>query len=235
MIEETTVKSLNTSTFFTESDDVCVVFLAGGNTNLGKDRFLSWQKKFYNDGISSVSFDFSGVAKSGSLLSKSSLSSRVDESVQIADWLAERKPCKKYILYGVSMGGYIALGLVNKRPDFFHSIILQTPAAYAATANDVTFGHKFKSEIVKKDSWINSSSFGWLENYKKTVLLIEAEFDEVIPKKIIDIYRDTKKDDSDFEYKLLAGAKHDIWGSSNTERAYKDEVFKYVKELIVKK
>lgn len=211
-----------------EKSKACILFLSGGSIKIGKERYKEWQDNLYETGISSLSFDYSGVNGSGSILEQSSLHSRIDEAVYVSDWLTENIHSNVYILYGVSMGGYIALGLVNKKPNMFEKLILHAPAAYSQSVQDIPFSKKFTHEIKIEDSWTSSLSFDWLQMYKNSTLLIEAENDEIIPPKIIKKYKEVCNP----EILLLKEARHDIWNNTLKNTIYRKNIYLELKKLI---
>ena len=209
----------------------CVLFLSGGGLTVGRERFREWQDALARTGISSVSFDYSGVQGSGTSLENSSLESRIAEAVAVTDWMAENVPASRYVLYGVSMGGYIALGLTKERKDFFDALILHAPAAYAPTAHALHFGNDFTSEIRKEHSWEDSLSFGWLQAYTHPVLLIEAEHDEVIPHLIIEKYKNSKQDGKLTVFHLKK-IPHAIWGDSVLEKKARSDIYQALEHFV---
>lgn len=210
----------------------CVLFLSGGDIKLGKERYYEWQKNLKSFGISSVSFDYSGVNGSGDPLEKSSLKLRVEEGVCVTEWMKNKIHTELYMLYGVSMGGYIALGLTAKKPNMFKKLILHTPAAYSSKSHDVPFGEQFTEEIRREGSWEDSLSFGWLKEYNKPTLLIEAEDDKVIPTQIIEKYRAIKREDKDFKILFLKDAPHNLWGNTSKDIQFRNEIYDTLVDFI---
>lgn len=208
-----------------------ILFLSGGSIDVGKERYETWQDSLAFCGISSVSFDYSGVHGSGTPLKESSLKSRIEESEHVTDWMIKNIPADQYALYGVSMGGYIALGLINERPNIFQKLILQTPAAYAPTSHDLRFGTAFTKEI-KKSGWSNSFSFAWLAEYNKSVLFIEAEKDEIIPKHITKKYQNLKEGEQGLKNILLNESLHSIWQDTPQEVRLNKEVYEAIVNFI---
>lgn len=208
-----------------EHAKTCFLFLPGGSLTVGKDRYAAWQKKLKQAGISSVSFDYSGVNGSGTSLAESSLALRIEESVCVSDWVKENIRADRYVLYGASMGAYIALGLIHQRQGVFEKVVLYAPAAYSTQAHEVCFGESFTHEIRRKDSWQDSYSFRWLKEYNKGVLLIEAENDEVIPRNIIKKYKSLSSESDNFKSLVVMGASHDIWGAGPSHAPFRDQIY----------
>jgi alpha/beta superfamily hydrolase len=220
ILKATVVAAVNPNT--------CVLFLCGGGLKIGKERYQEWQREFEEINIASVSFDYSGVNGSGVPLEQSSLEARINEASWVTDWAKEHVPAEQYVLFGTSMGGYIALGLVNKKPAFFDTIILHAPAAYSPQANNLNFGPDFTKEIRKENSWADSLSFHWLKRYTGKILLVESEKDEVVPQEIIERYKGVSRP----EILLLKEAPHDIWKDSLEARRFRNEIYQKIKSFI---
>lgn len=224
-------KTLNAYVVRAETGNTCILFLSGGSITVGKERYREWQENLKLAGMSSVSFNYSGISGSGVPLEKSSLQSRIEESIAISDWMNEHMQAEHYVLYGVSMGGYIALGLINEKPDMFEKLILHAPAAYSPLAHTDCFGEKFRQEIRKEDSWKNSFSFKWLGNYKNPILFIEAENEEIIPHEITENYKTLKIGHINFESFILKKAKHDVWNNTPQNTQFRDEIYERIKKF----
>lgn len=224
-------KTLNAYVVKAGIGSTCILFLSGGSITVGKERYREWQENLKLAGMSSVSFNYSGIGGSGVPLKKSSLKSRIEESIAISDWMNEHMQAEHYVLYGVSMGGYIALGLINEKPDMFEKLILHAPAAYSPLAHTDCFGEKFRQEIRKEDSWKNSFSFKWLGNYINPILFIEAENEEIIPYEITENYKTLKIGHINFESFILKKAEHDVWSNTPQNTQFRDEIYERIKKF----
>lgn len=225
-------KELNAQAIDSGNGETCILFLLGGDVKLGKERYCEWQERLGAIGINSVSFDYSGVNGSGAPLEKSSLKSRIDEATFVTEWMIANMSAKKYILYGTSMGGYIALGLTAKMLDMFSKLILQVPAAYSSNAHTLPFNGQFTEEIRKEKSWEDSMSFKWLEEYKNPTLFIEAEHDEIIPKQITETYKTLKKGNKNFKSIVLSNATHNLWVDTPENTGYRNEIFNSITDFL---
>ncbi|MDO8183466.1 MAG: alpha/beta hydrolase [bacterium] len=215
-----------------EASKTCVLFLSGGSISVGKERYREWQDNLNLAGINSISFDYSGVNDSGMGLTESSLKSRIEESIYMSDWMKEHIKVELYILYGVSMGGYIGIGLINQRPHIFKKLILHAPAAYSPKAHTLCFGENFTHELRTNNDWINSLSFEWLREYKDPILFIESEDEEIIPDQIIKKYKSLITENKKFKTFVLGGAKHNIWGSNSQEKKFREKVYETILNFI---
>lgn len=225
-------KTLNTYTVNLGRSKLCLLFLPGGGITLGKKRYREWQENLKSFGVNSISFDYSGVNGSGDPLEKSSLKSRIEEAVCVTDWMKSNINSEYYILYGVSMGGYVALGLTAERLDTFEKLILHAPAAYSSKSHEISFGEHFTEEIKKQSGWEDSFSFYWLGEYNKPILFIEAERDKIIPEQIIEKYKAIKHGNNNFKILLLKDAGHDLWKNDLADVQFRNEIYTALVDFI---
>lgn len=201
--------------------DTFVLFLPGGGETLGKERFRYFQDRLAEEGFFSASFDFSGVGDSSGENNQSSLAKRVTETECVARHLQDQYAQKDFVLYGVSMGGYVALGVTKKLPHMSGKLIIQAPAAYAREAHTVNFDDEFTQILQRDKSWESSRSFDWLRDYEGGVLFLIGDEDEVIPAGVTREYRQILEGKSDAEYAEISGMQHNIW-EGDSSRNYQD-------------
>lgn len=204
-----------------ESSQKWVLFLNGAGAALSKDRFVGMQEELMQAGYHSLSFDYIGTGATGGDLYTTSLENRIEQCLAAVLWLQEQYgPLGELSIYGVSMGGYAALGLAaylqSHGPVQPRAVILAAGAAYAPEAHAVLFGPQFtsilRSDIDGKPSWSDSLSFEWLRTSGADVLLIVAEKDEVVPAELSARYKEVgeQKQHGRFEYLLLPDCTHYI-------------------------
>lgn len=198
-----------------------VLFLNGAGAALSKDRFMGMQEELAKAGYNSLSFDYVGTGATGGDLYTTSLENRIEQCLAAVLWLQEQYgPIGELSMYGVSMGGYAALGLAAylqaHGPVQPRAVILAAGAAYAPEAHAVLFGPQFtsilRSDINGKPSWTDSLSFEWLRTSVADVLLIVAEKDDVVPAELSARYKEVgeQKEQGRFEYLLLPDCTHYI-------------------------
>ncbi|MFB6212750.1 MAG: alpha/beta hydrolase family protein [Candidatus Magasanikbacteria bacterium] len=214
--------------------DHYILFLYGGGKDKGKEKFKLWQDKLAKEGIGSLSFDFSGMGDAPGQMKEESLESRISEARSAALWLRDEEPSAEFSLYGVSMGGYVALGLVDKMPEMFSSLILQAPAAYSQNAHNLPFDDSFTEELHEENSWKDSYSFKWLKEYEGRVLFVSMEKDNVIPEPILERYKDIL-DEKDCEFVTIPDAPHGIWGDTEEDAKFREIVYENFCEFLLGK
>lgn len=205
--------------------DKLVLFLPGGGKDLGKERFEFFQKELAEEGISSASFDFSGVGDSTGDIQNSSLEDRTQQTICVTKPLRNQFPEKEFILYGVSMGGYVGLSVVDQIPNQFNKLILHAPAAYAKEAHPLNFTEEFTEVLQRDKSWENSPSFVWLENYDREVLFLIGEEDNIIPEGVVNTYREVLQNKPTSLFVSVPGMQHNIWENDKASDMYQNKVF----------
>lgn len=210
-----------------------VLFLFGGSRTRGKERFAEWQKALAQENISSVSFDYSGTGKSTGNFFASSLANRINETATIIRWLKKKFGSKTWLtVCGGSMGAYIALGVNKIFPKSIKNLILFCPAAYAKESHFVCFGSEFTACIRKPNSWKNSLSFEWIQQFTGGVLLLVPEKDEVIPAEIPLKYLRRARSISGVKYVTIPGATHNLLDIKTTNSSIRRLMYKYSIEFL---
>ncbi len=221
----------NLSTTYTEGNfDHIILFIAGGSPTGGKQQFREWQEKLLKDNIGSVAFDFPGVGETIGKLELSSLESRIHLTQLMILWIAQELKPKKISVYGISMGGYVALASVHSNRHVNGVVIIQAPAAYAQRAHDVRFNSSFTQILRTEKSYEDSFSFEWLQDIPNKTVLISHTQDETIPKDIIDKYKEIGFTKDYFVHKEIE-ASHRIWDEE--QRVAKDNSFEIIKNSLL--
>lgn len=189
-----------------------VIFLCGGSLEVGKERFLDWQTKLQEVGVSSIAFNYSGVPGTKETISSSTLASRTSEVSSVIDWVKREWGVTSVTLCGVSMGGHIALTVASQRGVDISKLILLAPAAYTEEVETVPFGDGFTAILQRQDSWVDSKSFDRLAKWSKPVLFFKLEQDEVIPIALTERYISLCAKNSQ-AHVVRIDAPHQCWGS----------------------
>lgn len=224
--------NLDANIFPGGKNEKCVLFLCGGGLDIGKERFLEWQLMLQEIGISSVSFDYTGVPGSRDSVRDSSLQSRIEEVIKVVEFINEKLKPSELVVYGVSMGGYIALEASFLFPDFISKLVLHAPAAYARNAHEFLFDDSFTKAISRPSSWVDSSSFTLMEQFKNPILFIRAENDEVIPDELTDHYLSIGNKKSNFTHVCLKNASHRCWSNSKADAKVRKDIFTHLVNFI---
>ena len=168
---------------------------------------------FTDRGFGVVSFDFSGWGESTGERGECSLSSRLQDALDVV----KHYRLKLDFIVGTSMGGYLALKLLEKID--VPNLILFCPAAYATSAWSLPFGGGFTEDIRRQDSFLESDAETICRAYRGNVLYFIGDRDEIIPAPIDRIYRESFRQASSFRAVLLDDCPHPIhrWAPVNPE------------------
>jgi esterase/lipase len=180
------------------------VFMHGAGKG-GKFRIFPYLEFLMQKGLSVLAFDFSGHGDSTGKLNESSLEKRMNEARSVIDKYADQK---NLTLSGSSMGGYIALKLL----DFYDvkNLILFCPAIYDRKALKAQFDEKFTNIIREENSWQNTDIAESLNKFKGNLLIVIGQKDNIIPKNVIDFIYDNATSSNKKEVLWIKDAPHDV-------------------------
>ncbi len=137
-----------------------------------KELICNVAQSVIEQGKNILTFDFSGHGSSSGELKKSSLKKRVEEAQMAIKSYAINKPLT---LCGASMGGYIAIKILEIYP--VDTLILFCPALYDRNAYDAQFDQGFTQIIRTYESWRNTDVLQTLENFTGKLLIIMGQND----------------------------------------------------------
>ena len=220
----------NLSTTYTKGEfDHIILLIAGGSLTGGKQQFREWQEELLTHNIGSVAFDFPGIGDTPGSVQLSSLESRIHLTQLMILWITQQFNPKKISVYGISMGGYVALASSHSNRHVNGTVIIQAPAAYAQEAHDKRFNSEFTQILRREKSYQDSYSFDWLQDIPNKVVLISHTQDQVIPKDIIDTYKEVGLTKEYFIHKEIE-AGHRIWDEE--QRVAKDASLEIIKNIL---
>ena len=158
----------------------CETIVLHGAGKSSRTRFSRLREALNDQGIPSSSFDLIGHGKTGGDILDSSLHSRTEQAAAVIQHTC-REPLT---LIAASMSGYTAIKLT----EIFSvtNLILLVPAVYTHRAYDLPFGPEFSRAIRPPGSWNDSDAFSIMAEFSGNLLIIAAEFDDVIPTKVIE-------------------------------------------------
>lgn len=170
--------------------------------------------------IPSVSFDFIGHGETGGELLGSSLRERTEQ----AQAVIKHTCVEPLTLIAVSMSGHTAIKLTQVFS--VNNLILLVPAVYSQRAYDLQFGPDFSAAIRTLDSWRESDAFEILSRFTGNLVIIAAEFDDVIPREIVEqIYSSAER--------AANRTLHVVPGSRHLSLFLKEKDFLLALELII--
>jgi pimeloyl-ACP methyl ester carboxylesterase len=213
-----------TGDLITEHEYVSSLILhGGGGSSRSKIRFL--RERLFEKGISSCAFDFIGHGDTGGNLKSSSLLQRTQQACSVI----ESQPVKQPLtVIGASMGAYTAVKLISRYP--VENLVLLVPAMYAAEAYSVPFNDGFTSIIRRPNSWEHSDAWELLADFTGALFIVAAEFDRVIPRRVIEKIYSSATRARKKELYTAPGVSHFVF----TElRAKNPKAFEHVLNMMV--
>ncbi|MFW2368749.1 MAG: alpha/beta hydrolase [Desulforhopalus sp.] len=181
------------------TSNTLVLHGAGQSSRAGFSRL---REALYQNGIPSVSFDFIGHGETGGQLIGSSLRERTNQAAAVI-----RENCSNPLtILGASMSGYTAIKLTELFP--VDNLILLVPAVYSYRVYDTAFGDKFSEVIRSPRSWQDSDAFTILSEFKGNLVIIAAEYDDVIPAEIVQRIQASAKRAKKTSLYIVPGSNH---------------------------
>jgi len=158
----------------------CSTIILHGAGKSSRTTFSRLRYHLCLNGFSSVGFDFVGHGETGGEIQETTLRGRTEQAAEVI----KHKCQGPLTLIGASMGAYSAVKLTEHFE--VENLILLVPAVYTPRAYEVPFGPRFSAMIREPESWADSDAFDTLSNFAGSIIIIAAEFDDVIPSKLID-------------------------------------------------
>jgi pimeloyl-ACP methyl ester carboxylesterase len=186
-----------------EGTSSVVCLHGGGPTGRHSTKYLA--AALQAKGKNVVRFDFSGQGGSTGEMAESSLAKRLAETQSVLDYIGLDDEIS---VIGTSMGGHIACALAKEIS--IENLILFGPAAYTIKAWDVAFGSGFTEIIREENSFLDSDIVDLLRDFSGNALCFIGSDDEIIPDRVVDIYKKALSHCSVFEAYTIMGCPHPI-------------------------
>ena len=161
----------------TDQNSTILLHGAGKSSRL---TFSRLRKYLYFHGFSSASFDFVGHGGTGGNIQETTLHGRSDQAAMVIKHMCQ----EPLTVIAASMGSYNAIKLTEHFR--VKHLILLVPAVYTPQVYDISFGPEFSAIIRKHQSWKDSDAFDIISRFGGTLTIVAAEFDDVIPAKLIE-------------------------------------------------
>ena len=145
----------------------------------GQERMFPIAQELGLLGYHVLIFDFISHGESSGQLKELNLEERQAQATFMMDSF---NISKEVTLIGFSMGGQTAVDVANSRGDV-KNLILIAPAVYDMAARKAYFGQnsEFSKVIRKPNSWENSDAWEKISAFEGKVMIMQAEYDDVIP------------------------------------------------------
>lgn len=208
-----------------------VLFIHGGG-RYSENLYQPWQEFMVKHGYSSFAFHSRGVGRSAGDFSKQSLNSRLEDAhAALAVYIATGTVDKtNIILVGSSMGAHVAVRLMSQVKGV-KAIVLQSAAAYGASAESVSFGPEFTRVISQPKSYQGSPVFSLLKKFSGRAFVVYGAKDQIIPEAVKISYREALK--SQDTYVELSRGRHALLQPKNKqEQEVRDALFQKTLEFM---
>ncbi len=173
-----------------------------GAGNSSRSVFTQLRHSLNSNNIPSVSFDFVGHGETGGDILGSTLCERTEQ----ASAVIKHTCIEPVILIAASMSGYTAIKLTELFS--VSNLILLVPAVYSPRAYDLPFGPEFSAAIRAPDSWRESDAFDILSRFTGSLVVIAAEFDDIIPREIVEQIHSSAMNAANRIFHVVPGSAH---------------------------
>lgn len=154
-------------------------------------------------------FDMRGHGKTSGELNNLSAKNHHEDCLAAYDYIKNIKGAdtNNITVFGSSYGGYQACLLTAKRP--VKNLILKAPAQYddtLFTTPDRQRSAQTEEYRLRQHTPQDNMALRAINNFRGNILFIECEKDEILPKQVLNDYREAIA--TDYTYELLIGADH---------------------------
>jgi esterase/lipase len=181
-----------------------VIFLHGSESR--GETYFELAEKLSQNGILGFAFNYRGCGISDGNIKEQTLGMGLEDvKAALELFFSWKEVDKKRIgVSGSSYGAFLA-SMISSEYNF-KSMVLIVPASYARSSMNIIHG----THIRTPDDFNKSDSYQEIEKFQGSVLVIGAEFEDVLPTGMAEKYFEVAKSAKRKEDYLLKGAKHRI-------------------------
>ncbi len=128
------------------------------------------------------------------------------------------------------MGAYNAVKLIEKFT--VSTLILFVPAAYTPEAYSIPFGSGFSNVIRANKSWESSDAYQIISSFTGRLLIVTAEYDDVIPREIPERLYSYAVNASKKEMYEVRGSPHQILKYLEDNKAESEILSKNIVKIV---
>lgn len=222
-------------TFVTPSERIPgILFVHGWGGN--QDQYLARAREAAALGCVSLTFDLRGHAHTSRMADTVSRENNLRDIVSAYDALACHPQVDRSAIavVGSSYGGYLATILTTMRPVKW--LALRVPALYMDSDWDLPKRqlHKEQDLIAYRKSLIPATENRALRaasEFEGDVLIVESEFDNIIPPAVLSNYREAFIKSQSLTYRVMRGADHGLTDPA-CQRAYTQLLINWLDEMV---
>lgn len=201
-----------------------------------QQQYLARAREIAALGCVCLTFDLRGHAEHQSLFKTVSRAHNLRDVLAAYDTLIQRQHVDPgaIAVVGSSYGGYLAAILSSMRPVKW--LALRAPALYYDDGweSPKLQLHKDHDLGTYRRSLVPMSSNRALKathDFQGDMLLIESEFDDIVPKATLESYREAAQKARSLTYRCMGGADHGLTGERD-QRNYSAVLIAWLKEMI---
>ncbi len=191
-----------------------ILFVHGWTST--KERNIQYAEALAELGFVCLLFDMRGHGESEGDLNSLTIQDFLGDDITAYDFLAKQKvvDTDNISVVGSSFGGYLVALLTTKRK--IKNLVLRAPADYPDNMYGVLKSQlggddnklmKWRKQIKNFDETFALKA---VSNFDGSVLIIESELDDRVPKETVKNYIDAVKDKNKLTHKIMKGALHSI-------------------------
>jgi uncharacterized protein len=211
-----------------------VLFIQGWGSN--QDQYLARAREIAALGCVCLTFEPRGVAKSDPRHRTVTRDENLRDVLSAYDVLAGRHDVASEAIgvVGSSYGGYLAAILSAMRP--VRWLTLRAPALYKDENWAVPKEHLDRNELVRYRQNVicpeDNRALRACAAFKGDVLIIESEYDDVVPHPVIANYRTAFEAAHSLTYRVISGADHGL-SEETYQQSYASILVNWAAEMVV--
>ncbi len=196
----------------TDSNLPGVVFYHGRGSR--QERYFERAESLCKKGFIALTFSFRGCGESEGEYSKQTNADATDDALTAFDFLLAQKQVHKERIgiCGFSFGSYLAAVVSSKRT--VNSLVLGAPVIHNNEWDNLAYG-KISTEEIKsfmnKENFENNTAIEAMKQYKRNLLVIEHEKDEVIPETVVKAFYENAPAQNK-KFAIIKNAPHKLKG-----------------------
>lgn len=171
-------------------------------------------------GILGFAFNYRGCGESDGEIADQTIEDGLEDVKSAMEvFLSEEKLDKRRVgMLGGSYGGFLA-SMVCDSYDL-KSLVLSAPAAYAP--GDMILKHG--TSIIDKDNFLKSDAYDKIRQFKKNLLIIQCELDDILPSGMVEKYIEVSRQNTHSKVCVLKGAPHRIRTNPQAKKVFLDTI-----------
>ncbi len=171
-----------------ESCGTIILFLYGGSKDfVATKAFPLLEPLAERSGCIVVTFDYRGAPSTTRRFEDSGLDTRIADAKDAIAYLRQFYPTYHLVVWGHSMGGYVATRLTTEGPV---RIVLSSPAAYdeQIVREHIPFGPVMTEILRKEGSWQRSDGPEHMNRFAGPSLMLVMRDDDIVKAPVTDMY-----------------------------------------------